>query len=89
MPSTRLFAMSIGVMAMQAGACGFCSCTETLPSSWKTNSDVHEKVNLCMVAVGANHGQLKVSLLAVSTVPMAILFTAYIVTPRLRMRRVG
>ena len=41
-PSTQLFAMSIGIMAVQAAVGGLCSCIKKLPSSWKANSDTHE-----------------------------------------------
>ena len=44
MPSTQLFTVSVGVMAIQAAACGLCSCADTVPASWKTSTESYDKV---------------------------------------------
>lgn len=43
-PFTQLFAMSIGIMAVEASISGPCPCVEKLPSTWKANTDIHEQV---------------------------------------------
>ena len=42
--STQLFTVSLGIMAIEAWATGFCSCSDAIPASWKPSSDSHEKV---------------------------------------------
>ena len=52
MPSTQLFAVSVGIMAMEAAAHGFCSCADPLPAaSWKTTSEPHEKVTYIYICI--------------------------------------
>ena len=45
-PSTQLFAMSLGMMAVQASISGTCPCVQKLPSTWKANTDIHERVSI-------------------------------------------
>ena len=43
-PSTQLFGVGVGIMAVQCAVLGVCPCAEKLPSTWKANVDTRQQV---------------------------------------------